>query len=292
VPAGSIAYSVDGVVRVNGTPGSPGTGTQPAWSPGRALLAARTGDRITVTRPRASAAPVATLEISGSALATPAFAPAAKAPPALAFVASSTAADTASQLCFVRLTRTPAPPSCRAIGYVAPRSLAWAPDGRTLLLVADGDADPFGPSVMRFRAARPAATDAAAWQPLQADGDGLHPVRRATVGAVFDAAFLPGGKRVALITDLRPNGVLAGPQVVLVDATANRLAGLRGARWLRVPGCSLAVSPDGAQLAVGAPYGRDVCDAPGALMTVPIARPQARVTLVARAAGPAWGAGP
>jgi beta-lactam-binding protein with PASTA domain len=287
-PVGSIAYSIDGVVRVSGAAGSQATGTQPAWSPGGSLLAARAGDQITVTRPRRSTAPVATFAIPGSALATPAFAPDGD-PPVLAFVASRTAADAPAQLCFVTLAPTPPAPSCREIGYITPRSLAWSPDGRTVLLAAAGDADPFGPSLMRFRAARPAATDAASWQPLQADGDGLHPVRRAVLGAVLDAAYLPGGKRVALITDLRPTGVLAGPQVVLVDAPTTRSRDLTGLRWLRVPGCSLDVSPDGAQLAVGAPDDRKACEAPGALMTVPIAHPRARVTLVARGSGPAWG---
>jgi beta-lactam-binding protein with PASTA domain len=285
-PVGFIAYSVDGMVHVTGGSRSPATGTQPAWSPGGSLLATRANGQIRVTRPLESSQPVATVAVPGSELSVPAFAP-VRDTPALAFVATS-ASGGASRLCFASLAASAPTSSCRVIGEVEPRSLVWAPGGRGLLLVAADVADPLPPGLQHFAAATAGEVDAASWR---ADGGGLvRPARHGTVGAVLDAAYLPGGNRLALVTNLRPNGTLAAPQVVLADP--ERLADLAGARWMKVRGCSLDVSPDGALLAVGSPRDGDVCDGRGALVTVPITNPRARVTLAPRAGRPAWGADP
>ena len=278
-----IAYSRDGVVQVTGLAGLRPPGGQPAWSPSGAELAVRARDEIVVTRsPRPDA--VASLAIAGRSLAVPAFA-AVRGTPVLAFVA--THPDAGAQLCFARIDAARPAPSCVDIGEVQPLALAWSPDGRRLLLAAAAAADPFGPGLLRFSSARPGSADAASWRPLQTAGeDALHPVRRATPGAVLDAAFLPGGRRIALITNLRPNGRLGGPQVVLVDPA--RVGDLGGARWLRVPGCSLDAARDGSGLAVSAPNDVAACDGTGALTLVPIGHPRGRIALAARASDPAW----
>ena len=278
-----IAYSRDGVVQVTGLAGVRPRGGQPAWSPGGTQLAVRARDEIVVTRPPRPNA-VATIAIAGRSLAVPALT-AAHGTTVLAFVATNP--DAGAQLCFARINALRPTPSCQDIGEVQPLALAWSPDGRRLLLAASTGSDPFGPGLLRFSNSSPASVDAASWRPLQTAGeDALHPVRRATSATVLDAAFLPGGRRIALITDLRPNGRLGGPQVVLVDPA--RIGNLGGARWLRVPGCSLDAARDGSGLAVSAPSAAGSCDGTGALMLVPIDDPRGRISLAARASDPAW----
>jgi beta-lactam-binding protein with PASTA domain len=279
----SVAYSAGGTVRISGKAQPFATGTQPAWSAAGSLLALVSGHSIVVTRPRDSAQAVARITIAGDALAAPAFAPIDDTP-VVAFTATP-GAGAATKLCFARLVRRAPTASCRSIGDVQPRTLEWSPDARELVLVAATAADPSRPGLLRYSTFAGGESDASAWR--ADDRRPIRPDRFGRRGSVFDAAFMPGGAQLAIVTDVRPDGRIAPPQVVL--AAAARLRDLGDARWLRVPGCSLDVSPAGSQLIVGSPGDRGICDDSGALAVVPVDHPRARVRLAAEGGHPAWG---
>jgi beta-lactam-binding protein with PASTA domain len=279
----SIAYSAGGTVRLGGTSQPFATGTQPAWSAAGSLLAMVNRDAIVVTRPRDSARPVARIAIAGSSLAAPAFAPIDDTP-VVAFTATPGAGGE-TRLCFARLVRRAPSSSCRPIGDLQSRALEWSPDARELVLVAATAADPSRPGLRRYATFAGGDSDASAWR--AAERGLVRPDRLGRQGSVFDAAFMPGGQELAIVTDVRPDGRLAPPQVVL--APVARLRDLGTAKWLRVPGCSLDVSPAGSQLIVGSPGDRGICDETGALAVVPVDDPRARVRLALEGGQPAWG---
>jgi azurin len=279
----SVAYSAGGTVRISGKSQPFAAGTQPAWSAAGSLLAMVNGHTIVVTRPRDSARPVAKIAIAGSALAAPAFAPIDDTP-VVAFTAAP-GAGAETKLCFARLVRRTPTASCRSIGDVQPRTLEWSPDARELVLVAAAAADPSRPGLLRYSTFAGGESDATAWR--ADDRRPIRPDRFGRQGSVFDAAFMPGGEELAIVTDVRPDGRLAPPQVVL--AAVARLRDLGAARWLRVPGCSLDVSPAGSELIVGSPGDRGICDDTGALAVVPVDDPRARVRLEGEGGHPAWG---
>ena len=270
----SIAYASGGSVRLSGTSEPFAAGTQPAWSAAGSLLAMVNRNTIVVTRPRDSARPVATIALPGHTLAAPAFAP-IDATPVVAFAATPRDGGAPARLCFARLVRRAPAASCRPIGDVQPRTLEWSPDGRELVLVAATAADPSRPGLLRYSTFAGGDSDASAWR--AGDRGIVRPDRLGRQGSVFDAAYMPGGRELAIVTDVRPDGRLAPPQVVL--APVARLRDLGSARWLRVPGCSLDVSPAGSQLIVGSPGDRGICDETGALAVVPVDDPRARIRL-------------
>jgi beta-lactam-binding protein with PASTA domain len=285
--AAAVAFDDGHDVRLSRPAGVLGAGRQAAWSPDGRLLALRSGARILVRLARGSPgrAPIATVSTAAGAASMPAFAPVAD-PSAgvLAFLATPPRGS--SRICLAPVVAGTLTPSCGELPGIRARTLAWSPDAATILVTGARPAAPDRPGIVRLQAIAPAVADIGLWQ---IDGRLLRPRRGGVAGSVFDVAFEPSTRRVAVITDVGLSGKRASPQIVLTPATA--LRSLRGARWLHAGACQLAFSPDGTRIAAVRPDAAIGCGAGGGLgrlVTFAVSAPHASTLLAARASRPAW----
>jgi beta-lactam-binding protein with PASTA domain len=261
-------------------------GHQPAWSPGGALLAVRWGSQIRISY-AASPADQATVSADLLVPSAPEFDPTQTAQPLVAFIATPQRGS--SQVCFARSAPGTPTRSCLPLDDLRARSLAWSPDGGTLLVVGVRPRDPGRPGVLRLQLISAAAdpANASSWH---ADRHLRRPRAGGRSGDVFDIAYDPRSARLAVITNIAPDGASSLPQVVLVRS--RRWPDLSDARWLDVTACQLAWSPGGTRLAVVTPEPLTTCMArsrPGRLTTITAgaAAGQPR-RLAERARDPAW----
>lgn len=280
-----VAYDDGPSVRIAGRSDPLQAGQQPAWSPGGALLAVRSGAQIRIAD-AASPADATTVGVDLQVPSAPEFDPTQDAQPLVAFIA--TPASGSSQVCFARTTRGAPPRSCLALEDLRARSLAWSPDGATILVVGARLREPDRPGVLRLQLSS-AGADPASASSWSADQHLRRPRVNDRTGDVFDIAYDPRSPRLALITNLARDGAQSLPQVVLVRT--GEWPELIDARWLDLTGCQLAWSPGGTRLAVVAPDPSTGCPArsrPGRLVTVAANAPARLREITGRARAPAW----
>jgi beta-lactam-binding protein with PASTA domain len=283
--ADPVAYDDGPSVRMPGRGGPLQAGQQPAWSPDGALLAVRSGSQIRIAD-AASPADETAVSVDPEVPSAPEFDPTQEAAPLVAFIATPQAGS--SEVCFARATRGAPPRSCLALADLRARSLAWSPDGGTILVVGARLGEPERPGVLRLQL-RAAGADPASASSWRADRHLRRPRVNDRTGEVFDIAYDPRSARLAVITNLARDGARSLPQVVLVRSA--EWPDLIDARWLDLTGCQLAWSPGGSRLAVATPDPLTGCPArgrPGRLVTIAADAPARPRELAVRARDPAW----
>jgi beta-lactam-binding protein with PASTA domain len=247
----------------------------PAWTPsGRAVLFASGGKIIFTRIGRLHRPAPLPLHVAGDDLAAPAVV-GTRGRTVLAFVSHATADG--DRLCWALLDdRRVSRPSCVLVPGWRVGALSWAPDGRSLLAVAqpfDGRGTPFGVLRVTTRVAFSAtARDWAVGRRLATPDQGDQGVRA--------AAYSPGGRSVALVLGSAERGFR-------IAITAARDLRLRHADILPLAGCAVAWRPDGHELAVL--QAGDACErADGAIVRVNPDDPRRLSTVTLRATAPAW----
>jgi hypothetical protein len=215
----------------------------------------------------------------------PAFAPVRSAGDRSVLAFLSTPPSGRSRICLTAVVKGRLTPSCGLLAGIRARTLAWSPDAMTILVTGALPAAPDRPGIVRLRATAAAVPDARAWKVGERV---LRPSQGDVTGAVYDVAFDPDARRLALTTDLDPAGRRGSPRIVLTPVSAIR--SLRGARWLRGSACQVAFSGDGAWLAAVRPPATGRCGRAselGRLVTFAVDAPRA-AEVTARASRPAW----
>ena len=283
---GAVAFDDGHAIRLAGRSGNVGSGRLAAWSPDGELLALRSGSKIVIRRVGGSSqsAQVASVELPGAVPTAPAFAPGKRDRPVLAFLARRR--GEMSSFCLATVSAGELKPSCAELPRVRGRALAWSPDAATILVAGSRRAHPDRSGLVRLTAVTPAAADSAMWG---VDRQLLRPWVRDSRASIFDVAFDPTGKQIALVTDVAASGEPASPQIVLANAGPE--LSMRGARWLGTRACQVAWSSDGARIAAVQSGDEDGCGAAaglGPLVAFDVAEPAQLTKVTERASRPAW----
>ena len=283
---GRVAFDDGREIRLAGHSGSVGSGRLAAWSPDGELLALRSGSKIIIRRVSSSSqsAQVASVELPGAVPTAPAFAPGRRKRPVLAFLARRR--GEMSSFCLATVSAGELTPSCSELPRVRGRALAWAPDAATILVAGSRRAHPERSGLVRLTAVMPAAADSDLWS---VDRQLLRPWVRDSRASIFDVAFDPTGKHIALVADVAASGEPASPQIVLANAGPE--LSMRGARWLGTRACQVAFSSDGARIAAvqsGDDGGCGGSAGLGPLVAFDVAEPAQLTEVTERASRPSW----
>jgi beta-lactam-binding protein with PASTA domain len=283
-----VAYDADGDValadggtgkRIGTVAKGPSPELDPAWAPDGRRLVFRGGKENTrlflVDTSRKGAAP-RPLTAAADNLRDPTFAPVARGD----VLAAISRKEADGDLCFLTLA-APQPSCIREPDWNLASRIAWAPDGRSLLVAGirtGGDTaqgNTFG--LLEYKSAIPFSASAADW------GRGT-PVTDVTTPnqGVIAAAFSPDGKQVAVVSNLESPSRFG---LLLTKPGDWQLA---SAKALPVAACDVSWRPDGAELLITQFQAGCDPNLDYVIARLDPALPRQASTVVVRGGNPAW----
>jgi beta-lactam-binding protein with PASTA domain len=248
---------------------------EPTWSANGKRLAFVSDGRVVLANPAKPAAKPRALTPAGTKnWHDPAFAPAAQAASVLAVLRVGDAQD--GDLCLLDVATAPSPPDCIADpAWKLTHQIAWAPDGKTILVVGQNAANPKIFAVLRYTSSVPFSTRASDWGTAAPVTDVTHP------GVGFDnVALSPDGKQAALVGNQGSSAL----HVLLAPFAGGNLGQPKS---LPVRACDVAWRADGRELLVTQEDA--VCaDGEGTLVRLDPASPTKLTQVDAQVAHPAF----
>jgi beta-lactam-binding protein with PASTA domain len=253
-PYPELAFEADGgLFTMNGANGtrtgtlidSAQVDTHPAWNPTGTTLAFRRGtldqDGQIWLVTRDGSSPARQITSAGFDDRRPAFSPDGKA---IAFVRGRLDQQPPDSrdydLCLVKASG--GEPSCIPDETTTVFRPAWAPDGRSLLVISQQRAARANRELVAYTSSKSSSPREAAWRRLGPISDALRPVRDGD--RLVAAALSPDGKRVALSV----NWGTGAAHLVLATRTGNVLS--RPIEFPNIRSCELSWRSDGGELAV------------------------------------------
>ncbi|MEW6583769.1 MAG: PASTA domain-containing protein [Actinomycetota bacterium] len=203
----------------------------------------------------------------------------------VAFVSNRKAADPKdTDLCFTRLDQAGAQPDCVVDGSTTVSRPAWAPDGRSIVVVgSDQQQAAAGQTeLLLYTSQTPNASTAAEWLRQGFVTDAMHGQERDD--QVISAAFAPDGTRLAFTATWS-----GGAKVFVAVVEGGVIATAKPKAVPRVSACELSWRPDSGELAIAV---RDRgCDQEGRIFRVDPKAPEQQIALTgvsASAGNPVW----